>query len=275
MRIFREKNVDHIKHAIDCVNGVNLNGVNYKIRLSSNEPLFELFSKVSVENKEVLAVLSSGDHYFYADKFGAKSVDAFDINPLTYYYSKLREYWMCIYHQFYFDAKTINNEDSFKYFLNQVKELNSEDSEEFEEVCKFWYGYISQVSPEKRVELFYESYMSSQMDSYAQQYSLPKKMIFFEQDLAGKLIIDKEYDVVFPSNIIEGYALDQDGLIAIRNNLSQLLKKDGMIVCSCCCGNATENALELGNFNELFECSSLYSLQIPQKKIGYQLSKRC
>lgn len=118
MRIFREKNVDHIKHAIDCVNGVNLNGVNYKIRLSSNEPLFELFSKVSVENKEVLAVLSSGDHYFYADKFGAKSVDAFDINPLTYYYSKLREYWMCIYHQFYFDAKTINNEDSFKYFLN-------------------------------------------------------------------------------------------------------------------------------------------------------------
>ena len=91
---------EHINLALGCV-GNEQTEINYKIRYSSNEPLRDLFSRFSMEGKRAIVVLSSGDHYFYAKYYGARSVDAIDINPLTYYYAVFRKCWMNYFGSFY------------------------------------------------------------------------------------------------------------------------------------------------------------------------------
>lgn len=56
----------------------------------TNENLSCLQKLYDFENKKVLTVLGSGDQYFSSLLFGAKDVEVFDLNALTWYYFVLK-----------------------------------------------------------------------------------------------------------------------------------------------------------------------------------------
>ena len=66
-----------------------------KIFSRSNENLNKLLQYLDVSNKEIYSVLSSSDMLFELLLNDAKSVETFDINPLTYRYYFLRK-WLLV-----------------------------------------------------------------------------------------------------------------------------------------------------------------------------------
>jgi len=100
--------------------------------------------------------LSLGNHYFYAKYFGVKTVDAIDINPLTYYFAVLRKYFMSYYKCFYPDESIIKSKDSLQANLDSF-EMIVKEKEEFEYIYQYWNGYIRGVSEDEYPNLFQDS----------------------------------------------------------------------------------------------------------------------
>lgn len=70
---------------------------------SSNEDFDGLFSQFNLKDKSILSIIGSGDQAFHLYNKGAKSVDLFDINKLTFYYYYLRMWCIKYFSSFYLE----------------------------------------------------------------------------------------------------------------------------------------------------------------------------
>ena len=231
-KIDYEKDFDHLIKLLRSKVKTNSYSTIY---FKTNEYLKKILDNFPIKNKEVLTVLGSGDQALHLYNRGAKSVDLFDKNKLSIYYYYLRIWVIKYLNKFY-----PNHFNKYSWSVLRKKVITSSFNEK--QVKNFW-------------DLFFEKYekLSSILeydpctrDNEINNLSLLKQndnysnINFYNVDIAAKnLDLNKKYDIIYTSNISDwicsSYSDAQkykNKLVIYRNNLRNLLKDNGIIICA-------------------------------------------
>ena len=224
---------EDIKYANEVIGG--LSDENHRrVYGNTNERLLELFESIDITNKSVLAVMSSGDYLIMSHLFGAKSVECYDINPITYRYYYLKR-WLN-------QNGSLNLENKCNY-NKVVNIINSVvPTFEIEKECKeFWQEIFKNFNDEdysnNRLIITRSSFLIFyyiEMGDKIGQILSSVDPVFYNFDIRDKsgLGLDKKYDYVFISNILDCNNRDIETLSTIRKNLASILNKGGKIICT-------------------------------------------
>ena len=200
-----------------------------KIYPKTNEKLSSLFQNFEVSGKDVFTVLASSDQLFSARYLKARSVDTFDQNQLTFYYYYLRSFLM---RELGLEYPT----DEFcRAFDNRIwnflENVVPQDEKE-EQAKKFWLGYLAGTNGLPNRYLFYIT-SAFHPNIYHNHLSsvLKGDFTFFHIDFFDEVEIDKKYDVLLLSNILE-YTSTFSDYQTVASNILKLLREDGICVCS-------------------------------------------
>ncbi len=201
---------------------------------STNEDLTSIFDKYDVKDKDVLTVLASSDQALSCFYKGAKTIDTFDRSYITLFYYYLRK-WLIIYkNELYPSNKFLSFKGSGdKELYELVCSIKPEDRRE-KEAQTFWKKYM-EFNDYKANFLFEDRYcnepkpFNNKIDKIKDFYNKP--INFTLTDITEPINIHKKYDVIILSNIFEykESMLNQD---TIRYNLENLLKENGLAICS-------------------------------------------
>lgn len=199
----------------------------YKVYFSTNEKLDLLLDSIDFKDKEVLSVLASTDQYLKIKKLGAKKVETFDINILTYYYCFIR-LWSIKYFGMLYPVFIVENDyDKFNDLLSKV-DASSDD--EKKALC-FWKKLLNnKVDFSKMFHFYKKNLLSDDAESFME--IAKEKVDFSKFDLTKKQKFNKKYDIVFISNILEWTNGDCVSTSKIENNLLSLLRDNGVVLCS-------------------------------------------
>lgn len=204
-----------------------------KIYTNTNEDLSLLFSKLDLSDKNILTVLSSSDYLYMSYLFGAKKVDCFDINPLTFRFFYLRK-WLIKNN--IIDIGFCEYEDVIKMLTN-IERTNTDNEKES---LLFWKEVLSKMGETNfyHNQLFTPIYNPFNSFYDDRLHDLSKKImcidpIFYRFDICDKLCINigKQYDFIFLSNIFD-YNRSRERIAVAFNNLLPLVNEQGKIVCS-------------------------------------------
>jgi len=217
------------------VNDINLNiDMNMQIYGKTNENLNDIFKSYNFKDKEVLTVLASSDQYFSFLYANAKSVETFDKAYTTLYYYYLR-YWLIKYkYEIYPSYKFFFDKDyNLLSFIKNIKTSNKNE----EEAKMFWLTYLQNIYDNNYYNFLFNSlsiYPTNPYDNdYTKIYNLiSKDIIFYNIDLFNEITINKKYDILYLSNMIDYIDNDIEKLKIFRNNVENLLNKDGIAICS-------------------------------------------
>ena len=210
----------------DVVNGYHLNKFYSKIYFNSNENIQYLFKNIEFKDKNVFSVLGSSDQLILAKSLGAKKIDTFDINRLTLYYYYLRK-WCIEYDHLAYPYPLLDNN---YIWLNRLVNFVEIKSENEANAIKFWKRLIRRKVDFKKLFIRdneYKSMSDSQMSDLV-NYNISFDNIDFSDDVN----IDKKYDIVILSNIIEWYLGNNRKVSKIKDNLVDIVKDDGIVICS-------------------------------------------
>ena len=232
-----------------------------KIYTSTNESLLALFKKIDLSNKNVLTVLSSSDYLYMSYFFGAKNVDTFDINPLTYRFYHLRK-WL------------IKNQvldiglSSYAETLKIIENTTSCSSLDEKESLLFWREIIEKIG---EYEFFTNQLFTTVFNPFCYYYEDKTDALslildstnpsFYKFDISESININikDKYDVIFLSNILD-YVRSSKKLPVVMENLSSLMNDNGSVICSHIPRYENEDIVrelkpEIECFNELFDYS--------------------
>ena len=232
-----------------------------KIYTSTNESLLALFKKIDLSNKNVLTVLSSSDYLYMSYLFGAKNVDTFDINPLTYRFYHLRK-WL------------IKNQvldiglSSYAETLKIIENTTSCSSLDEKESLLFWREIIEKIG---EYEFFTNQLFTTVFNPFCYYYEDKTDALslildstnpsFYKFDISESININikDKYDVIFLSNILD-YVRSSKKLPVVMENLSSLMNDNGSVICSHIPRYENEDFVrelkpEIECFNELFDYS--------------------
>ena len=204
-----------------------------KIYPWTNENMQLLFSNIDVKDKDVLTVLASSDQLFTSRYLSAKKVDAFDINKLTIYYFYLRTWVMKIFNEPYPSDKFLYLNDINIYIL--INGIKPESIDE-EKAKRFWIDYLHNNKYKTNDELF-QNILIKEKCIFKNDLSKvsSNKLNFYNFDILEEDIYEQidnnKYDIVILSNILE-YTNRFKHYHNIINNLNNILKDDGFVVCS-------------------------------------------
>ena len=192
----------------------------------SNEEVNRIISNVDVCGKNVLTVLSSGDQAFHLYNKGAKSVDLFDINKLTFYYYYLRMWCIKYFNSFYL-------EDYGYRYISKLLKIVKPSSNQERLAYDYWVQLFEKVNSISNLleggyslnnEISDLNYLKTRIDLGNTNFN--------NIDISKKMKIRKKYDIIYTSNISD-WILQEDRLLhSYMNNLYGLLKKNGVILCS-------------------------------------------
>lgn len=222
----------------------------------SNENLYDIFYGMDFTEKNVLSVLASGDQAFYFYDHNAEKVDVFDKNKLTIFYYYFRIWLIEIFNMF---SIPYNIETS------QVKELLKEvepKDEHEKNAYKFWVEYVRLCEKMNyrfqylATSFFINDDKIDDLDKIKEKLKL-RNFSFYNFDIARKnLQINKKYDVVYISNIIDWLHSDVEKCTNLVDNLNNLLKDNGLVICADLtqCG---PGASEISYYNRLFNYKNL------------------
>lgn len=237
--------------------------INYsKIYSSSNEELDLIVSRFDFSGRSVLSVIGSGDQAFSFYNAGVTHIDLFDINKLTIYYFYLRIWAIKYLNLLYLDDKILS---SIKTVLEHVK-----PSSDYEmNIYNFWCEYIKSINDES---IFYNGFYplcNIKIDFDKLMYSINRDNFeFYNIDLSSCLDINKKYDFVFVSNIVD-YV---DNLELYRDNLYNLLNDNGVVICSNVGTYDCHNAQRVV-FEKKFRYEPIVNLFGPFGNPGYYYKK--
>lgn len=226
-----------IKDAIHCLNVINgyfesTRNIG-KVYQNTNEDLNKVLGSYDFKNKNVLSVLASSDQFFSCYYLGAKNVDTFDSNILTYYYFFLKK-WTIL--------KT-----GKPYIPNSNKEILDiinccAKTEEEIKVAYFWKYVIANLNvPLYHSELFY---LNSNMYCLPYSYDMDNlaKIIKNKNPNYNKIDLfeplnnfNKKYEIIVLSNILEYLyenEMDIDTHINVAKNIYNLLDDNGIAISS-------------------------------------------
>lgn len=196
----------------------------------TTEDVKRVLDIITVEDKDVFAVLSSSDIYFSLLMQKPRSIKTFDINPLTYRYYYLRK-WML--EAGIIDGKNLEYEE-IRTIIEKRRRYVNED--EFTSV-ELWLKYLSQL--ERELFVFYDARLFNHVNSrreciYDDRLDelvgiLKEKPLEFECLNIGEegLDVNDTYDVVYLSNIMDLEATDPK---QVRDNLYRMLRDKGYVI---------------------------------------------
>jgi len=227
-----------------------------RIFFCSNENLYDIFYGMDFTGKKVLSVLASGDQAFYFYDHNAEKVDLFDKNKLTIFYYYFRIWLIEIFNMFNipYDIK-----------ISQVKELLKEvepkdDNEK--NAYKFWTKYVRLCEKMNyRFQYLAAAFVSDNniidnLDKLKEKLKL-RDFTFYDFDIASKNFqIDKKYDVVYVSNIIDWLHEDEEECTNLVENLNNILEDDGLVICADL-AESGPGKVEINHYNQLFNYKSL------------------
>ena len=225
----------------------------------SNENLAELFKKYNVGNKVVLSVLSSSDQLFSCYVEHAKEVDTFDKVYITLYYYYLRK-WI------------IENKNML-YLPSQL--FCSGDFEIYKLICNL----KPKSKKEEEAKIFWKTY-SKPFDEHIDylKSKLKDDISFKNFNLEDNIKLNKKYDVIILSNILEYINTSPTKLVTVRDNLENLLNDDGIVICSYLMKNSYlhNREIEILTRNKLqFENKTTYydNISKTNKDLAYTYRK--
>jgi len=226
------------------------------IYYNSNEDLNSLFSKFDFMGKEIFSVLSSSDQLFHLYNSGAKVVDTFDINKLTFYYYYLRK-WFIEYKNAYYPIINI------KTIIETVSRVSPRDEQE-KRAIYFWTYFFNNSSIDDLYDFFIEK-VDNKTNLINNLKIIKNKLRknnfnFYNIDISDVFNLNKQYDYIYLSNISD--YIDVYKFETFRDNLFNLLKKDGKIICS----NFGYNVFRPNEFG-IF--SKKFNYEILDDDIGY------
>lgn len=241
------------------------NGINRFVRLYSrtNEDLQLLFNNIDVKDLNILTVLSSSDYLFSQIYMGAKTIDSFDINSLTYRYYFLRK-WLIS--KGYVDAWKLEEKD----LLLIINDIVPKTRDEADSVI-FW-NYFFKIISRDKLNLYLEDDLFidicprtmiyeedlSKLDESLDNYILNFKKI----NICDEIKKNKKYDMIFLSNILD---YNRDNLYTLKEisyRLHALLNKDGRLILSHF-GMFVGMEAEKQIFMENFEYENISSTNAP------------
>lgn len=241
------------------------NTANIRIWRSSNENIYDVLSTTDAKNKDVLTVLSSGDQAFHFLNRGISSIDTFDINSLTFYYFHLRKWLICYFGYYYpprrFDKNFVNN------LLKVVSVKNNDDISAYH----FWKKFITEFSSKELRDIFYlfDSRGDEIFDlGIIRNRLMIDKISFYNIDLKDEVNINKTYDIIYTSNIID--YVPQNKIIDYRDNIDKLLNENGKFITTIMNSGKMKKSIAL-LFDEKF---SLYDERSTYKAASYIFKKR-
>ena len=232
----------------------------------NTEDLNRIVSHIDFRNKEIYSVLASSDILFYLYLNGAKRVDTFDINPLTYRYYYLRK-WLL--ENGLLDARNLN----IKEIEAIIKSHRNANDINERESCLLWQYYLDLRQKEKFYEeRLFSFYSNALFEKCNTNFDFP----YSEEDIkllnilnSNKLnfeVIDissdsynnsKKYDIVYLSNILD--CKTANNVKIVMNNMKKLLKDSGIVVCTNMVNHPYFDLLseQIKTFSECFEYETL------------------
>ena len=207
---------------------------NLLIYKGTNENLKEILKKYNVKNKDVLTVLSSTDQALSCYYEGARTIDTFDRSYLTLYYYYLRK-WLILYqNELYPSYKFLSftgNGDIALYRL--VCNVKAESDKE-KEAQIFWKKFM-EFNDYRSNFLFEDRYCieAKPFNNNIEKIKgfFDKDIVFYNIDITNPVKIEKKYDVVLLSNMLEYKEVEETRNI-VRINLENLLKDNGITICT-------------------------------------------
>lgn len=198
----------------------------------SNENISNIISEFDFFGKDCLVVTGSGDQPIHAFCKGAASVDVFDISVLAKYYLYLRKWFIKYNNEFYPDK-------SFPSFeVNSLLEKVDCQSEQELSALIFWKKFMSKNMRFDKLLSFpltYKENIISDVEKL-ERFINCKKFNSYLFDLCHKnddeVFPQKQYDIVYTSNIIEHCGMDKTRIEFAKDNLCRLLKSNGIVICS-------------------------------------------
>ena len=206
----------------------------------NTEDLNRIVSHVDFKNKEIYSVLSSSDILFYLYLNGAKRVDTFDINSLTYRYYYLKK-WLL--ESGFLDAEDLGIKEIDSIIKSHK---NANDINERESVL-LWQYYLDLRQKDKWYdERIFGFYADALFEHSHEEFEFPygeadiKKLL--DKLNSNKLDFEvinissdsynnsKKYDIVYLSNILD--LRTTNNVKNIMNNVNKLLKDNGIVVCT-------------------------------------------
>lgn len=246
---------------------------------NTNEDLEFVFENVDVSDKNVLTVLSSSDYLFMAHLFGAKTVDCFDINHLTHRLFFLRKWLIQAGH-------TDMGFCSYKEIDKVLRNVTTTDSKYEKDSLVFWKAILPKmknnlynnnllITPLNPLTYFY----SQRMDKLVEiTKSIEPNFQTVDVRSESGFDVDKEYDYVFLSNILD-YNRFPDRLEAIKKNIIPILCNNGKIVCTHIPFVTNENTPEVMSverevFRKEFSFTPIDDQMVDRKHMVYQYTRR-
>lgn len=208
----------------------------------TNENIKGYYSNLDFQDKSVLTVTSSGDHILNALLYGAKTVEAFDANPLAKYYVELKiaaikaldieEFLLFFYNKNIFLK--------YKYHLNKksYKKVRKELKDDY---LIFWDYVFEKYTPKDLYKsiLFTSDYLEFPALIEANPYLHTnnfnqlkiilknKSICYHDKDLKELSNINKKYDLIILSNIPAFLEkIYREKRLAQLKDILEVLKKD-------------------------------------------------
>ena len=200
------------------------------VYFSTNEHLDKILINFDIKDKKVLTCVGSGDQAFHFINYGAKSVDLFDINKLTFYYYYLRV-WTIRYLNKSYPSYYLDN-----HFIKELLSLVDVKTSDELLAYNYWKLFVDIINQKCSDFLFLPSFLDVDRKIY-DNTSLAKRLEclnthFYNFDISKKVNINEKYDIIYTSNISEYFDNDIKLYKTYRNNLNVLLNKNGIVVCS-------------------------------------------
>lgn len=241
----------------------------YKLYYRANENLVDIYLDLDFEDRDVLSVVSSSDQIFTPMLLGAKTVDGFDRNRLTKYYYYLRK-WAIKYNRDVYPIELIDGNNEYLVdLLNKVRVSSNEEANAY----RFWRLLLNHEA--KLENLFYVDDKNKGETLFEDNIKYLQGLRFNDlnfnnYNFNSPIDSDKKYDYILMSNIIEYARGEDDKYKSIRDNLSNLLKDNGIVICSHLIHKASGiDNRELEIFDDKFEYND-YGMDK-----GYTYIKKC
>lgn len=246
-----------------------------KLYFSSNEDLRGIFNEMDFTGKKVLTVLSSGDQVFHFYNHNATDVDLFDKNKLTLYFYYLR-IWIIEINNKYSLPDATNN----IYIERLLKRVRPKTEEEYN-AYNYWKEYIKKYHFDRysihRLEVEKPNRKSpiDNLDKIKSNTKL-RNINFYNIDIArDNLSLNKKYDVIYVSNIVDWLCFDQKLYRSLANNLYNLVEDDGFIICADLGKTGEPGIIEAEEMLKKYELFDLPGLEFGQiSKPGYCYRKK-
>lgn len=242
----------------------------------TNENLSSFKEIYNFDNAKVLSVLGSGDQYFSSLLYGAKEIELYDCNFLTWDFFILKYYGILIldYEEFY-DFFVTKHLDDLKYFNKLLLYLPKDTANRLQKIQKeyrllsrlLYLDIIDDKYQSGRFIPYFDKDKYYQLQSILTNQKLPNFYLSHIHHLP-LLVENKSYDIILTSNIYDWlYAdLEEECVTDYKELLNRFNYKEIQALYSWNLSDSLKQELAKNDF-EIEYVPSIYTLSLSKDAV--------